>query len=131
MKKKRPYFKLTDLIIILIVLVVSVSGFVFIYFKTTGNNSPAVAEIKVKSKLVKTIELTTVEAPYEITIEGNFPVTLEVSSEGVRFISSQCSDGLCIHSGLIEANESAACLPAGVSVKVTAQTESEIDGIVG
>ena len=131
MHKKRPYFKLTDLIIILIVLFVSVSSFVFIYLKTMGNNLPEVAQIKVNSQVVKTIELTEIETPYEITVEGNFPVTLEISREGVRFVNSECPDRLCINSGLIKANQSAACLPAGVSVRVMAETASEIDGIVG
>lgn len=129
--KKRPYFKLTDLIIIIIVLLVSVSGFTFVYFKTSETYAPATAQIRVNTQLVKTIELSKIESPYEITVDGNFPVTLEVSCDGVRFIKSECPDGLCIHSGLIEANESAACLPAGVSVKVTAEDKAEIDGIAG
>lgn len=129
--KKRPYFKTTDLIIIFIVLMVSVSSFVFLYFKLSGNASPSFAEIRVKNELVKTIELSETQKPYEIIIEGNFPVTLEISREGVRFVNSECPDGLCIHSGLIGANESAACLPAGVSVKVISESETKIDGIAG
>ncbi|MBQ7386022.1 MAG: NusG domain II-containing protein [Ruminococcus sp.] len=128
---KRPYFKLTDLIVILLVIFVSASSFVFIHVKNQAGSAPAVAEIRVNSQVVKTIELTSVRTPYEITVEGNLPVTLEVSREGIRFINAKCPDGLCMHSGLIEANESAACLPAGVSVKVMAQSEPEIDGVVG
>jgi len=128
---KRPYFKLTDLIVILLVIFVSASSFVFIHVKNQAVSAPAVAEIRVNSQVVKTIELTSVRTPYEITVEGNLPVTLEVSREGIRFIKAKCPDGLCMHSGLIEANESAACLPAGVSVKVLAQSEPEIDGVVG
>ncbi len=131
MKNKRPYIKLTDLIIILLVISVSVASFVFIYLKTSEASSPATAEIRVNSQLVRTLELSSIRTPYEVTIEGNLPVTLDVSREGVRFIKAQCPDGLCMHSGLIEANESAACLPAGVSVKVVAQSTPEIDGIVG
>lgn len=131
MKKKRPYFKPMDLIIISIVLLVSVSSFVFIYINASEGSTPAVAEIRVNAQLVKTIDLREVEAPYELTVEGKFPVTLEISNEGVRFINSECADGLCMHSGLIEANESAACLPAGISVKVISQSEPEIDGLVG
>lgn len=131
MKVSRPYFRKSDLIIILLVVLTAVTGFAFLYLRAGGNNTPSVAEIRVNTKLIKEIDLTKVTAPYEIEIQGNFPVNIEVSSKGVKFISSDCPDKLCIHQGLIKSNESAACLPAGVSVTVKGQAKPDIDGIVG
>lgn len=131
MNRIRPYFKKTDLIIIALVLLVSAASFIFLGLKIADNDTPAKAEIRVNTKLSETIDLTRVTEPYEVTVDGNFPVTLEISSDGVRFIESQCPDKLCIHSGLIKANQSAACLPAGVSVTVKGEGKTEVDTVVG
>lgn len=131
MKVSRPYFRKSDLIIVLLVVLTAVAGFIFLCFNLSSNSTPTLARIKVNSKLYDEIDLTEVADPYEIEVMGNFPVTIEVSSEGVRFISSSCPDKLCIHQGLIKANESAACLPAGVSVTVKGQQNADIDGVVG
>lgn len=131
MKVSRPYFRKSDLIIVLLVVLTAVAGFIFLCFNLSTDSTPALARIKVNTKLYKEIDLTKVTDPYEIEVKGNFPVTIEVSSEGVRFISSDCPDKLCIHQGLIKSNESAACLPAGVSVTVKGQQTADIDGVVG
>lgn len=115
---------------VLLVLLVTAAGVLLIALRHSGSNA-ATAEIRVNTRIMKTLDLSEVSEPYEISVEGNFPVVLEVSKEGVRFVSSQCPDKLCVHSGLIEANESAACLPAGVSVTVKGEGEPQVDGVVG
>ncbi len=131
MKVSRPYFRKSDLIIVLLVVLTAVAGFIFLCLNFSSSTTPSLAQIKVNTKLYKEIDLTKVTDPYEIEVKGNFPVTIEVSSEGVRFISSDCPDKLCIHQGLIKSNESAACLPAGVSVTVKGQQNADVDGVVG
>lgn len=131
LNKSRPYIKKADLLLVLLVLLVSAAGILLLVFKHIDNNTPTSAEIKVNAKLVKTIDLTEVSEPYELKVEGKLTVTLEVSREGVRFKESECPDKLCIHSGLIEAGGSAACLPAGVSVTVKGAETPEVDGVVG
>lgn len=131
MSKTRPYFRKTDILIILLVLIISAGGVFHLVFSSADKSAPTVAEIRINTKLEKEINLTSVAEPYEIIVEGNFPVTLKVSKDGVQFLKSDCPDGLCIHSGLIEANESAACLPAGVSVTVRGESKADIDAVVG
>lgn len=131
MKKQRPYIRKTDLLMVFSVLAVSAAGFITLALSHSRESTASIAEIRVNTEVIETIDLTKAEKPYEITVEGNIPVTLEISREGVRFVSSACPDKLCIHSGLIEANESAACLPAGVSVAVKGEGEPEVDGVVG
>lgn len=131
MSKSRPFIKKSDLFVVLLVILISAAGVMSLIFKHTDNTAPVSAEIKINTKLYKTVNLTDANEPYTITVDGNCPVTLEISVEGVRFLESECPDKLCVHSGLIEANESAACLPAGVSVTVKGGGNPEIDGIVG
>lgn len=128
---KRPYFKKADLLPIFVVILVATIGVVFLIYNELRHDTPEIAEIRVNSEIIRTIDLKNVAEPYEISLEGNLKVTLEVSRDGVRFTDSQCKDKLCVHSGLIKAHESAACLPAGISVTVKGNTSSGIDGIVG
>lgn len=127
----RAYFKKTDLMVVVLVLLVSALSATFLILNHTDNSKPEAAEIRVNTKLINTINLSQVSEPYTITVEGNLPVTLEISKDGVRFTESPCTDKLCVHSGLIESNESAACLPAGVSVTVKGEKTPEVDAVVG
>ncbi len=127
----RPYFKKNDLIAVALVLLVSALSVLFLISSLSDNSTPEVAEIRANTKLVNTINLSEVSEPYSLIIEGNFSVTLEISKDGVRFTQSPCPDKLCIHSGLIKSNETAACLPAGVSVTIKGQEKAEVDGVVG
>lgn len=129
MKKIRPYFKKADIFVILLVILASATGF-FALFSGFTKATPTVAEIRVNTVLVKTIDLKKADTPYTLTVEGNFPVELEISNEGVRFINSECPDKLCIHSGLITSNRTCACLPAGVSVEVKSE-DSSVDAVAG
>ncbi len=131
MKKNRPYFRKTDILIILLVLLISAGGIVHLVLSHYKKEAPSIAEIRINARLEKEIHLASVSEPYEIIVEGKIPVTLKVSKDGVQFIKSDCADGLCLHSGLIEANESAACLPAGVSVTVRSEGKTDIDAVVG
>lgn len=112
-----------------IILIAVTAGFSLMFFKTAGK-SPEYAYIRVNNQLINTISLDDINPPYEIEIEGKFKVKLKVSSQGVEFTKSHCEDQLCIHSGLITAGESAACLPAGVSVTVSGKNNT-VDAIAG
>lgn len=127
--KSRPYFRIPDLLIVALVILSTFLGF-FMLGSKIKNTTPEYAYIRVNAKITDTINLTNVEESYTVSVEGNLPVTLEISHEGVRFIHSECNDKLCIHSGLLTSGESAACLPAGVSVSVSGAS-SDTDAIVG
>jgi len=128
--RTRPYFKLKDLIVIAAALIIAASGFIIWRF-TTHQGTPAYAYIRVNNKTVETINLQNLKEPATIVIHGKTAVEIEVSQEGARFVHSDCHDKLCVHQGLIKSGQSAACLPAGVSVSVRSDLDTEIDGVVG
>lgn len=130
LNKSRPYFKKADLLVAALVLLTALAS-ILIFFTGLTDKPAKTAEIRVKGELKYTLDLSEAEEAYTFTVDGNFPVTLEVSSEGVKFTDSACPDKLCIHSGLITSNRSAACLPAGVSVTVKGEEAPLVDGIVG
>lgn len=127
--KYRPYFRFADIFTIALVLLTAASGFL-VWGAKADSSKPETAYIRVNTKLVETIDLSKVKESYRLTIEGNFPVVLEVSCDGVRFLSSDCSDKLCVHSGTVSSGQSAACLPGGVSVSVEGDN-TPVDAVVG
>lgn len=57
-------------------------------------------------------------------------VTLEVKDGRIRFAESGCPDQVCVSSGwLSKAGQTAACVPAGITVRVTGETP--VDMIAG
>ena len=65
------------------------------------------------------------------TVEGNNDIILsvEIDNGRVRVLNSRCPDQVCVHSGwLSKAGQTAACVPAGVSLRVVGGSQ-EIDGV--
>ena len=58
-------------------------------------------------------------------------LTLEVTDGRIRFRQSGCPDKICVHSGwLSKKGQTAACLPAGVSVRIEGGG-GELDAVAG
>lgn len=61
-------------------------------------------------------------------------LTVEVADGRVRVRESGCPDQICVHSGWLSASgQSAACVPAGIAVRVSAGSASsgDVDAITG
>lgn len=57
-------------------------------------------------------------------------VVIAVENGRARFVSSDCPDHLCVNSGwLSQAGQSAACLPAGVVLRITG--DGGVDAVTG
>ncbi len=66
------------------------------------------------------------------TLVGNNGITVVLSVENgaIRFSLSGCPDQVCVHSGpLTRAGDAAACVPAGIFVRLTG--EAEVDAVAG
>ncbi len=130
-RKKRRFFSLPDIFVLGFALLCTALGFVFLLMPK--GEGELFAEIKIHGELFKTVELTSVENPYEIPVEGDLPVTIEVAPEGIRFKESKCPDKLCINRGAInKSGESAVCLPAAVSIRIVSKNSSpQVDAVMG
>ena len=61
-------------------------------------------------------------------------LTVEVADGRVRVRESGCPDQICVHSGWLSASgQSAACVPAGIAVRVSAGSASsgDVDAVTG
>lgn len=128
--EKRKYFRLSDLLVVGLVLLFAVMSFLLAFpFDKSENLS---CEIAVSGRVVKTVDLSQVSETYSYTVEGKLPVTLEVSRDGVRFLEADCPDKLCVNMGKItREGQSVVCLPAQVSIRIVGTGSPELDALVG
>ncbi len=82
------------------------------------------AVVLVGGEEVRRIDLTKVEAPYEIELNTIPAVTLTVEPGAVSVSKAACRDKLCVKAGrLTKVNDSAVCLPARVTVRLIGKTD--------
>ncbi|MGI6264034.1 MAG: NusG domain II-containing protein [Acutalibacteraceae bacterium] len=63
-----------------------------------------------------------------LTGRDGHTVTLRVENGRIRFLESDCPDRVCVNSGwLSRAGQTAACVPAGIAVRVTG--DAGVDGV--
>ena len=126
------FFKKTDIIIVISLLIVS-AVFIKIYGYINGEK-PSIAEIYYESQLVETIDLETkMNTTFSIPQEEH--IIFSVEDGTIRFEESDCPDKVCIRTGRLSiVGESATCLPNKVTVKIVPKgnrSDDDIDIIVG
>lgn len=125
------FIKKSDLIIIAIILLVSITS-LFLYKYFTKDESPR-AEIYYYTELVKTIDLGS-GVDSHFSIENEPDVVFHVTADGsISFEQSDCPDKLCINTGeLSRPGQFAACLPNGIVIKIVGnKNDDEPDIVIG
>ena len=104
MKRFKP-FKKADVIILCALLAVCAA-----LFALRGGGNSITARIAVDGETLYEIRLSDVTQEYTLTLDNG--VTVGVSPEGVRFVSSDCPGQDCVRCGLLRrAGQAAACVP--------------------
>ena len=118
MSHKTSFFNKKDVVIIALILILALALSILFYV-TSENSKDVVANIYVGDEVYKSIPLTSIKETEVITIHSKLRVLIEISSEGIRFLESECPDKICVNTGIVdEPRESASCLPARVAVLI-------------
>ena len=113
-----------DIILIVSLLMLSLVLFVTSF---TGGNENLRAEIYVGGDIAHSIVLSEVTESYTLT-ENNCQLLIE--KDGVSFVSSECSDKLCIKKGKLKnQGDTMACVPEKVVVVIKSDSKKQIDGV--
>lgn len=125
-RKKLPaLLRSRDVLLALLILAVAAA----VWLWPRGQAQTAV--IEQDGRELARVELAQVTQGYAMEIPGEYPVTLWIEPDGVRFESASCPDKLCIRTGKISrAGEAAVCLPARVSVRIEGGSRP-VDGVTG
>jgi hypothetical protein len=127
------FFKRTDIIIIIGIIVVSVASWGIYNYVFAEDRVKA--EIYYYSDLVKTVELNPgKDMTFSIPQDEN--VVFHLYQDGtIAFAESDCPDKVCIHAGKLKtAGQFAACLPNGIVMKIVPEKErgkDDADLVIG
>lgn len=118
------------IISIIIGLLLLVSVF-YITIINKSSDNPKYAYIYQDNEIIDTIDLSNVEEPYTITIEGsnNCYNTIEVRNGSIGIIDASCPDKLCKNMGFISTSSlPVTCLPNHLVIKLSNDKSSLLDG---
>ena len=122
------FFKKADLIVILVMLAIGISG--LIGYRYFFSERPAKAEIYYYGNLVKVVELKQGISGTVNVAEAPNVVIRQEADGSIFFEASDCPDKICILTGkLTMIGESAACLPNGVLIKIVPAGDREADDV--
>lgn len=127
-KTGRRLIKLTDLIIVFVIILASL----FLVFFNTSHSDKPTAVITVNGKEIKRIDLSASENEI-FTLNTNPTVTLEIKDSKIRFIDALCPDKTCEKCGFLEnAGDTAACVPAKTVITIKGDGSSaDLDAVAG
>ena len=116
-RKRKPWMK--NLIFALVVLVLAAALYFGVRAAHSSKGSGLQATVDFGDGITETLPLDE-DHDYLYDV-GNYVVHLQVKDGAVAFLDSQCPDHMCEQFGwLSEKDAWAACVPAGVYVKVEA-----------
>lgn len=124
------FFKKSDLIILLIIVVVSISAWTV--YKKVFSKKSAKAEIYYNNQLVETVDLNTgVDKTFSIPQDKD--VIFHLYKDGsIAFEESDCPDKICIKTGKLKTvGETAACIPNKVFIKIVPEGSRDNDDLDG
>ena len=120
-------FRWGDAVVILAVLLLAGASF---FLLSAGARPGAAAGITTPEGEI-TWELSR-DTTWELTGRDGIPVVIEAADGRIRFYSSGCPDQICVHSGwLSREGQSAACIPAGIALKITDGSGGDVDMMTG
>ncbi len=125
------FFKRTDFIVVLAILIVSAVSWGA--FQSISADERVRAEIYHYSELVETVSLSGGDGrTFSIPQDEN--VIFQLQDGSIAFIESDCPDKVCIHAGQLKTvGQFAACLPNGIIVKIVSaeHDKDDFDLIIG
>ena len=130
-EKKISVFKPLDALVALAVFAVAAVCMLAMFFRESGDLK---AVVRQDGKIIKEVELQTVQSPYLFPVKGDIPLIILFESDGACVKSSECRDKICVNTGkLTRAGQMAICLPARVTLELQSVegTENTPDAIMG
>ena len=89
------------------------------------------AQVVLDGELILSCRLDDLDEPMYFPVEGTYPLTLELSREGVRVVETTCPGQDCLHMGTISAaGRQIICLPNRLVVTLLGESAS-YDAIAG
>ncbi len=107
------------LLVISVFLIVALGYLGMRYFGPDSSEHHRILVIKQDSKVIRKIDLDTVEKPERIVVPGDYKNVILIEKGRAKVLESKCPDGICVKAGWLEnSGDSAICLPNKTIVKI-------------
>lgn len=119
-----------DILLFALALIAIIAGYGVLRNSGRVNDTTAnIAIIKQNNKVIKRINLSTINDEQRITIDGKYYNTILFEKGKIRFEDASCPDKLCVKTGwLTRKGETAVCLPNQTIITVEGHLE-DVDGV--
>ncbi len=95
------------------------------------DNVGITAIIKKNDKIIRKIDLTSLDKKEVINISGLHKATIVAEKNRICFLESDCPDKVCVKTGwLSHPGEIAVCLPNKIIIKLEQDKNQNVDGVV-
>lgn len=112
--------------IILISILVAFIILFLTFFGLFSDDSCHIATIEQDGQVLYKIDLDKVNDPYELYIDGNYPLTVLVESGNISVEYASCPDQVCVHTGRItNSGQSIICVPDKVSISINGNNSTD------
>ncbi len=119
--KNKLKIKKSDIIILCTILIAAA-----VIVSLRGNTASLTAQIIVDGEILYDIPLREVKENYTLYLENG--VSIEISQDFVRFVSSDCNGKNCIACGrLTSAEEAAVCIPNKTLLRLSGKSNDSPD----
>lgn len=118
MQTFKKFFKRADILLIISLCIICLILFLpkFISSNKSFNKT---AVIYKDGDIINRITLDSVEKKYDLNLNCDPKVTLQVNNGRIRYKSSQCHDKLCVKCGwLSDVGDTAVCLPSRTMIVI-------------
>ena len=117
-----------DLLVALVILALAAALAVFLFPRSEQALTVRVVQ---DGELFFSCCLSDLGEPLQLSVEGPYPLTLELSREGVRVLETACPGEDCLHTGMIsQVGRQIICLPNRLVVTLQGESSS-YDAIAG
>lgn len=109
-----------DILLVISVLLIVTLGYLGMrYLGPDSSGYHRILVIKQDSKLIRKIDLDTVEKPEKIVVPGDYEDVILVEKGRAKVLEATCPDQICVKTGWLEkSGDSAICLPNKTIVKI-------------
>lgn len=114
-----------DIVLLVIITVMVVISFAAVSkYKSSGYDTREVAVIKMRDRVIKSIDLSSVTEPQKIKVSGEYNQVILVENGRIRFLETDCPDKICVSAGwLSEKGDMAVCVPNNTMIKIEGQSD--------
>lgn len=128
---QRSFFRKIDAVVALAIVLFAAAG--WLAYRNAHQGESAVAEIYVGGEVIRTVDLSTYAAGEFTLPEVPAVVFLVDTSGGIRFVSSDCPDQVCVRTGRIAMPGAfAACLPNDTLIRLVPRDGGgDVDIVIG